>query len=82
MHSLESLLPEQCAKEFMEMEEDETQKAESNCLEPPPYEDSEGFEESIDAELVRVNIDCKAFLINGFELGRYHTRILNNHDTP
>ena len=64
VHSLESLLPEQCTKESLE---DEVQKAESVGLESPSYEDSEGYEESNISELVRVNVHlslCKPMALN------------------
>lgn len=59
VHSLESLLPEQRTKEFMETAKDEVKISERDCLESPPYEDSEGFEDSSISELVRVNIHCE-----------------------
>ena len=57
VHSLESLLPEQRTKEFMETAKD-VEFSESDSLESPPCEDSEDFEESSISELVRVNIHC------------------------
>jgi hypothetical protein len=56
VHSLESLLPEQRTKEFMETAKDEVNISESDALESPPYEDSEDYEESSISELVRINI--------------------------
>ncbi|KAF8798942.1 hypothetical protein BYT27DRAFT_7202672 [Phlegmacium glaucopus] len=51
VHSLESLLPEQRTKESIEMAKDDVQRAQSNGLDSPPYEDSEGYEESSISEL-------------------------------
>lgn len=57
VHSLESLLPEQCTKETAK---DEFQVSESDGLGSPPREDSEDYEESSISELVRVNIYCES----------------------
>ena len=59
VHSLESLLPEQCTKEFTETAKDEVKFSESDGLQSPPHEDSEDYEESSISELVRVNIHCE-----------------------
>ena len=61
MHSLKSLLPEQCTKESMETAKDEVKTPESDGLESPSYEDSDDYEESSISELVRINIDCESF---------------------
>lgn len=60
VHSLESLLPEQRTKEFMETAKDDVEFSESDGLESPPCGDPEDFEESSISELVRVNIQCES----------------------
>jgi hypothetical protein len=60
VHSLKSLLPEQCTKESMETAKDEVKPSESDDLESPSYEDSDDYEESSISELVRINIDCES----------------------
>ena len=60
VHSLESLVPEQRTKEFMEMAKDSVESSESYSLESLPCEDSEDFEEPNISELVRVNIHCES----------------------
>ena len=59
VHSLESLLPEQRPKEFMDTAKDEVKFSDSDALESPPYENSEDYEESSISELVRVNVLCE-----------------------
>ena len=61
VHSLESLLPEQCTKEFMETTKDKVKISESDGLKPQPYEVTEDYEESSVSKLVRVNIHCESF---------------------
>ena len=55
VHSLESLLPEQRTKEFLETGKDEVKIPESDG------EDPENYEESSISELVRINIHCEIF---------------------
>lgn len=62
VHSMESLLPEQRTKEFMET--DDVEYSESDVLESPPCEDSEDFDESGISELVGVNIHCESLYDN------------------
>ena len=61
VHSLDSLLPEQRTKEFMETAKDDVEFSESDGLESPLREDSEDFEESNTSELVRFNIQTESF---------------------
>lgn len=74
VHSLESLLPEECAKESMDTTKGKVQDADSDGMESPLYEDSEDYEESSTSELGGITQESLTTMIRHDEVAPVRSR--------